>query len=465
MKITVLSGSPKGKLSNTIQYSKFIAKFNKNIDFEIFDVGERMNLIEKNEKEFDKIIESIKNADIILWVFPVYHLLVPAQLKRFIELVYEKEKESVFNGKYASSITTSIHFYDNIAHDYINAVSEDLEMKYIKGFTAGMEDLNYKDKQNLLKEYAERIIKIVEDKRNIFKSFKKISEKRKEYRPKNIISKAKKYNYKLLMLTDNTSKEGNLKNMIDTFVKYTENEIEIINLDELKINGGCMGCCRCGYSNQCVYNDELNEFFTNEFLNFDGLIIASTMKDRYLTSQIKRFWDRSFMYGHSFTYNNKGIINNKKILYIISGNLSENSMLKNEIEIRSDINDSYTSDIITDEYFEEKELTEYIEKSSKEFLNAIEKDYKNNENFYSLAAHKIFRDFIYNLRFVFKADHKYYKKTNYYDFPQKKIGLRIVNTLLLQVLKIKFIREEFQNKMKFKMGEKIRNIAEEEVKN
>lgn len=205
MKITVLSGSPKGKLSNTIQYSKFIAKFNKNIDFEIFDVGERMNLIEKNEKEFDKIIESIKNADIILWVFPVYHLLVPAQLKRFIELVYEKEKESVFNGKYASSITTSIHFYDNIAHDYINAVSEDLEMKYIKGFTAGMEDLNYKDKQNLLKEYAERIIKIVEDKRNIFKSFKKISEKRKEYRPKNIISKAKKYNYKLLMLTDNTS--------------------------------------------------------------------------------------------------------------------------------------------------------------------------------------------------------------------------------------------------------------------
>lgn len=40
-----------------------------------------------------------------------------------------------------------------------------------------------------------------------------------------------------------------------------------------------------------------------------------------------------------------------------------------------------------------------------------------------------------------------------------------MNTLLLQVLKIKFIREEFQNKMKFKMGEKIRNIAEEEVKN
>jgi hypothetical protein len=38
----------------------------------------------------------------------VYHLLVPSQLKRFIEMAFESGTDA-FRGKYAAALMTSIH--------------------------------------------------------------------------------------------------------------------------------------------------------------------------------------------------------------------------------------------------------------------------------------------------------------------------------------------------------------------
>jgi hypothetical protein len=65
--------------------------------------------------------------------FPLYFLLVPSNYKRFIELIWERGAEAAFKGKYAASLSTSIHFYDHIVHNYINAISEDLDMKFAGG--------------------------------------------------------------------------------------------------------------------------------------------------------------------------------------------------------------------------------------------------------------------------------------------------------------------------------------------
>ena len=72
----------------------------------------------------DAILGKIKDADGIVWSFPLYHYLVPSQLMRFIEIVSERKPGEAFLGKYATALTTSVHFYDHIAHNYINAVSE-----------------------------------------------------------------------------------------------------------------------------------------------------------------------------------------------------------------------------------------------------------------------------------------------------------------------------------------------------
>lgn len=457
MKITVLSGSPKGEWSISLQYLKYMAKFNKEVNFDIFHIGEKIHLIENNKSEYDKIIESIKSSDAVLWVFPVYHMLVPAQLKRFIELINENNSENIFNEKYSSSIITSIHFYDNLTEDYIRAVSEDLGMKYIKGFLAEMEELEKEGGQKLLLEYGKRVLETIKEKRNTTKYFKKTEGKVSEYIPEKIIENKKSNKYKILLITDRSSEKGNLKNMIETFVKKIENDVEIVNLDKIKVNGGCLGCCKCGYNSTCVYKDEMSEFLKGKFLDSDAVVVAAEIKDRYMSASIKRMWDRSFMFGH------KSINKWKSIVYILSGKLSGNNILKNEIEIRASIGKKYLVDVVSDEYLSGEELTLKIEQAGKDLVESVKNNFEASKDFYYVASHKIFRDFVYGMKYVFKSDHDYYKKIKYYDFPQKNTKQRIFNFLILQLLKSKKIREEFQKRTKFEIVKKIKMIAEKKL--
>ncbi|MBA7589669.1 hypothetical protein ES708_31758 [subsurface metagenome] len=70
-------------------------------------------------------------------------MLVCSQYKRFIELIFEKEAESFFKDKYVISLSTSIHFYDHTAQNYIRAICDDLGMKFFGYFAADSWDLLY----------------------------------------------------------------------------------------------------------------------------------------------------------------------------------------------------------------------------------------------------------------------------------------------------------------------------------
>jgi hypothetical protein len=63
-----------------------------------------------------------------------YYFLVSSQYKRFIELIWERKAEGFFKDKYTAVLSTSIHFFDHTAHNYMNAICDDLEMKYLGFF-------------------------------------------------------------------------------------------------------------------------------------------------------------------------------------------------------------------------------------------------------------------------------------------------------------------------------------------
>ncbi|MHB8164997.1 MAG: NAD(P)H-dependent oxidoreductase, partial [Methanoregula sp.] len=88
MKICVLNGSPKGRDSVTMQYVRFLELAFPEHTFLIEDVGQRIHGIETQEAEFAAVIASVSASDAVLFATPVYYMLVPAQLKRFIELVF-----------------------------------------------------------------------------------------------------------------------------------------------------------------------------------------------------------------------------------------------------------------------------------------------------------------------------------------------------------------------------------------
>src|SRR4030043_198223 len=141
MKIIVLNGSPKGDLSVTLQYVHFVQKKFPQHELKIVNIASHIKKIEKDEKAFQEIIDEVRSSEGVLWAFPLYYLLVPSQYKRFIELIYERDAQAVFAGKYTATFSTSIHFFDHTAHHYLHAICDELNMRYVGFHSAHMKDL------------------------------------------------------------------------------------------------------------------------------------------------------------------------------------------------------------------------------------------------------------------------------------------------------------------------------------
>ncbi len=141
MNIVVLNGSPKGDLSVTLQYVRYAAKKYPQHSLQYFPVAQNIRKLEKDEAAFGEVMDAVKKADAVLWAFPLYFLLVCSQYKRFIELIFERKQEATFAGKYAASLSTSVHFFDHTAHNYIHAICDDLQMHYVGAYSAAMYDL------------------------------------------------------------------------------------------------------------------------------------------------------------------------------------------------------------------------------------------------------------------------------------------------------------------------------------
>ena len=94
------------------------------------------------EKDFSEATEMLKNADVLLFSYPVYTFIAPCQLHRFIELM--KQHKVDVSGKIATQITTSKHFYDTTAHRYIQDNAQDMGLHFIRGLSADMDDLTTK---------------------------------------------------------------------------------------------------------------------------------------------------------------------------------------------------------------------------------------------------------------------------------------------------------------------------------
>ncbi len=445
MEIIVLNGSPKGEYSVTLQYVKYLQKKYSEDHFQIFHIAHNIKKIESDSDYFNHIIESINSADVVLWSFGLWVLTVSAQYIRFIELINERNVEKNFNNKYTAAISTSIHYYDHTAHNYIRAVCEDLKMQYVDGISFDMLDLKEEKERTKLDFFYKNLTENVKTKRIQPQMFRPIIYSDFNYSSTPINAKISTEK-KVLILTDGYSKDTNLGKMIDQYSNSFKSKAEIIDLNIIEIKGSCLGCMKCGYNYQCQYKDGFKDFYNNVVRKADILIFAGELKGRYLSSKWKTFYDRSFFWNHTPS------LAGKQIGYIISGPLSQNANLQQILEAM--VTARQTANligIVTDESANSSAIDELLYNMANQSVNYAEKDFVRPYNFLGVGGHIIFRDNVWGrLRAVWQADHRYYKKHGWYNFPQKNIGLRIMNPILLLLCKIPYIRNKFYgNIMKF----------------
>jgi multimeric flavodoxin WrbA len=456
MKIVVLNGSPKGEYSITLQYVRFIQKKFPLHEFKVINVSQNIKKIDKDESAFREVIKEVRSADGILWGFGVFVLAVPSQYMRFIELISERNVEDVFRNKHAAILSTSIHFFDHTAHNYLRAVCEDLRMKHVEALSLDIVDMMKESERRNLTIFAENFINAIERNASTPKLFKPLMFYDFTYTPGIPTKKVAIKDKKVVLLTDVFDSTTNLGKMIDRFRYSFSDDIDLIDLNDIDMQGGCLGCMRCGYDNKCIQKDGFSEFYNNRVRTADIVVFAGTVKGRYLSSRWKMFYDRAFFWTHTPS------LVGKQMGYIISGPLSQTPNLVQILEASSTTRqDANHVDIITDECESSVELDALLQNFAERLVTYSDKGYIRTKNFLAIGGQKVFRDDMWGrLRMIWQADHSYYKKHGKYDFPQKDLKLWIFNPVMLLLSKIpKFRKAFYANITKFSSG-RLKKLAE-----
>ena len=408
MKIVVLNGSPKGDYSVTLQTVKFIEKLNKEHTFEYINVGHKIKAI---EKDITPVIKCMEEAELIIFAYPIYTFLAPYQLHRFIELL--KDNNISLNDKYVTQVTTSKHFYDVTAHKYIEENCNDLGMKYIRGLSADMEDLLSVNGQDDAKKFFEFVCHSIAN--DIYEPTYQLYS---DYKAVNLVAGEINNNksVNVVILTNCEDDDIALKTMIEHFSNISSFNTRVINLTKYAFKGGCLGCLNCATDGNCVYKDGFQDLLRNEIQSGDAIVHAFTIKDHSMGASYKLYDDRQFCNGH------RSVTMGMPVGYIVNGNYSAEKNLQTVIEGRANVGGNFMCGVATNEI----DPDNAIRQLEKNLRFALDNKYAPPSNFYGVGGMKIFRDLIYQMKGMMKADHKFFKAHGQYDFPHKKKGTMLL---------------------------------------
>ena len=454
MKIAVLNGSPKGQTSVTMQYVHFLQQKFPEAEFKIFDVALKIKKLEKDDKAFQEIIAEISAADAVLWAFPLYFLLVASQYKRFIELIFERKATEAFRGKQAAALTTSINFFDYTAHNYIHAICDDLQMNYFGSYSAEMNDLLKSQERQRLKTFGELFMIAIKDGTPSIRNNKPLITPDVVFATEKIMP-VETDGKKVLIVVDDAAEKPNLLKMMERLRQTFSPAAELVQLKDIDIKGGCLGCVQCGFDNVCAYEgkDGFIDFFNQKIKTADILFFAGSIHDRYLSSLWKCYFDRSFFNGHI------PVLPNKQIGFVISGPFSQLYNLREIFEASVEMQHAGLVGFVSDDMGSPAEINVALQNMASRSVVQSKLGYIQPPTFYQVAGTKLFRDAVWSrLRVVFQADHKYYKEHGVYNFPQKNYKWRVINSILVMLTKVPFIRREFVKRMKKEMIKPLTNV-------
>ena len=429
MNILAVNGSPKGENSVTLQTIYYLEKLFPDHNFEVLHAGQRIKAL---EKDFTNAEDALNKADLIIFTYPVYTFIAPYQLHRFIELI--KEKGINLENKFCTQLSTSKHFYDITAHKYIEENAKDLKMKYIKGLSADMEDLLNEKGRKEARDFFRYGNFSVEN--YLYESSNSLD---CDFTPNAVTvfeNNAEKEG-DVVIITNCEENDLRLKNMIARFQNKLNRKSRVVNIREYQFKGGCLGCFNCAVSGKCIYKDGFDEFLRNEIQKGEAMVYAYTIKDHSMGASFKLYDDRQFCNGH------RTVTMGMPVGYLVSGKLSAEQNLKMIMEARANVGSNFLAGIASDEFDPDAE----IDNLALNLCYAIENKYVPPQNFLGIGGMKIFRDLIWLMQGMMKADHKFYKKHGQYDFPQKQRGKMMAMYLVGAMLSNDKIKSKMGNKM------------------
>ena len=440
MKIAVLTGSPKGEVSVTRQYVLHLEKTFPQHQFAVLHVAQQPRKLEADPGALAAVLEEVRAADGVLWAFPLYFLLVSSQYKRFIELIWKRGAQSAFHGKYAATLSTSINYYDSNAHAYMRSVCEDLGMRFVGVHSAAMHDITREEERRRLRLFAEDFFTSIQRGLELPRLTAALPAERGVYRPSTPVCPADSQGKKIVILTDAGPDDHSLVAMTTRLSEAWGGAARTVNLHDLDIKGGCQGCLRCGAEYRCAYTgkDGYIDFYNSVLVPADVIVLAGSIVARQLSWKWREFFDRSFFNTHTPS------LVGKQMAFVVSGPLSLLPELRESYEAWAELQQSNLAGFFSDEGGPSNVRDAALDQLAERLVRFSKAAYVRPRTFLGVAGMKVLRDDLWSdLRVVFRADHRAYRKRGFYDFPQRRIGHQALIALAWFVTGLPGIRSRF----------------------
>ena len=394
MNICILNGSPKpAQYSVTCQTVRYLQKRYPQHHYEMIDVGARIRALEKDPSP---ALEAMARADVLLFAYPVYTFLAPSQLHRFLRLI--KERGVNLSGKYASQITTSKHFYDVTAHRYVEDNCFDLVENHVSEPTPAPWPGELPPYQPAFETEGEKLP-----------------------------------GHDTVIVADLETDDHALAAMIEDFQRGYLYKTRVINIAEFPFQGGCLGCFHRAGAGKSVYKDGFDTFLRQEIQTASAIVYAFSIKDHSMGPRFKTYDDRQFCNGH------RTVTEGMPFGYLVNGCYPAEENLRMVIEARAQVGGNFLAGV--------GYTGDTVSTMACQLAYAVETRYNPPRNFYGVGGMKIFRDLIWVMRGLMKADHDYYKAHGVYDFPQKQRGKMLTMCALGALVRNPKIRSKMGNKM------------------
>ena len=444
MNILVLNGSPKGQYSITLHTCLYLRKKFPEQNFTVFDVGKNIRSVEKDFSEAKSLVE---NADVLLFCYPVYTFLVPSQLHRFIELL----KGLDLKGKIATQVSTSKHFYDTTAHAFIEENCSDMGLSYIDGLSADMDDLLTEKGRKQAEDWFRLLLWKIG--RKDFRAPVRFAAGGKLAACGKMPPADKGEGRKAVVVADlgiEPDARERLRSLIDGFRAVFPYECDVVDISEFPFKGGCMSCFHCAASGRCIYTDRFDDFLRENIHKHDAIVYAFSIKDHSMGSRFKMYDDRQFCNGH------RTVTMGTPFGYLVDGCLSAEQNLRTVIEARAQVGGNYLAGIACTEGDPGRDL----ELLCGRICFAFEHSYQPPQNFYGVGGMRIFRDLIFKMRGLMRADHKFFKSHGQYDFPQKEWKTSMLMYLVGWMMNSPKVRAKMGNKINEGMIQEYRKVVD-----
>ena len=435
MNILILNGSPKGQYSITLHTCLYLQRHFPEHHWTMLHVGQQIKAL---EKDFGPAIAAMKEADLLLFSYPVYTFMVPSQLHRFIELTKRAIRDGLLDlaGKWTTQVTTSKHFYDITAHRFIEENCIDMKLNVMHGLSADMDDLlTEKGRTEARSFFAHKLWEM--ERGSHLPLVGQLTAKPTEATLDGTTETQKDTSRKVVIVADYEASDPHLQLMIERFRRQLPYESEVVSLREYPFKGGCISCFNCSTDGKCIYADHFDDFLRNHIQKSDAIVYAFSIRDHSMGALFKMYDDRQFCNGH------RTVTLGAPTGYLVSGNYSDEHNLQMVIEGRANVGGNYLCGVATDE----SDTDKHIDQLADTLAYALEHHYTQPSNFLGVGGMKIFRDLIYLMRGMMRADHRFFKSHGQYDFPQRQKATICKMYLVGWLMGSKKLKAKMGNKM------------------